>query len=54
MTAALTSPASIETLDCGEDTGTLDRVAVRLGEERLTAGEQRQFDEIRGRGVMAK
>ena len=58
-----------ETLDCGEDTGTpvtedyqvpfrftgaIDRVAVRLGEEKITAEEQRLFDEIRGRGVMAE
>jgi len=58
-----------ETLDCGEDTGTpvsedyrvpfrftgtINRVAVRLGEEHLTDEEQRQFDAIRGRGVMAE
>ncbi len=58
-----------ETLDCGEDTGTpvsedyqvpfrftgqIDRVAVRLGDEKLTAPEQREFDIVRGRGVMAE
>jgi arylsulfatase len=58
-----------ETLDCGEDTGTpvtedyqvpfrftgkIDRVAVRLGDAALTPDEQRQFDAIRGRGVMAE
>jgi arylsulfatase len=58
-----------ETLDCGEDTGTpvsedyrvpfvftgtIDKVAIRLGEEKLTAEEERQFDEVRGRGVMAE
>ena len=58
-----------ETLDCGEDTGTpvsedyqvpfrftgaIDRVAVRLGDEKLTAQEQREFDIVRGRGVMAE
>jgi arylsulfatase len=58
-----------ETLDCGEDTGTpvtedyrlpfrftgtIDRVAVRLGDAALTPEEQREFDAIRGRGVMAE
>jgi len=58
-----------ETLDCGEDTGTpvsedyqvpfrftgaIDRVAVRLGAGKLTAPEQREFDAVRGRGVMAE
>lgn len=58
-----------ETLDCGEDTGTpvtedyrvpfkftgkIDKVAVRLGEEKLTPEERREFDEIRGRGAMAE
>ena len=58
-----------ETLDCGEDTGTpvsedyrvpfkftgkIDKVAVRLGEEKLTPEERREFDEIRGRGAMAQ
>jgi len=58
-----------ETLDCGEDTGTpvsedyhvpfrftgtLDEVVIRLGEEKLGPAEQREFDEIRGRGVMAE
>ncbi|MGH7787161.1 MAG: sulfatase-like hydrolase/transferase [Candidatus Binatia bacterium] len=58
-----------ETFDCGEDTGTpvsedyrvpfrftgtIGKVAVRLGEEKITPAEQRQFDEIRGRGVMAE
>ena len=35
-------------------TGTIDRVAVRLGDAALTPEEQREFDEIRGRGVMAE
>jgi arylsulfatase len=58
-----------ETLDIGEDTGTpvsedyqvpfrftgaIDRVAVRLGDEKLTAQEQREFDIVRGRGGMAE
>ena len=58
-----------ETLDCGEDTGTpvsedyqvpfkftgtIGKVAIRLGEEKLTPDEKRQFDGIRGRGVMAE
>jgi arylsulfatase len=58
-----------ETFDCGEDTGTpvsedyrvpfkftgkIGKVAVRLGEEALSPGEKREFDEIRGRGVMAE
>ncbi|MEN9676432.1 MAG: hypothetical protein RIS76_2328 [Verrucomicrobiota bacterium] len=58
-----------ETLDCGEDTGTpvsedyrtpfkftgtISKVAIRLGEEKLSAAEQREFDEIRGRGVVAE
>jgi arylsulfatase A-like enzyme len=58
-----------ETLDCGEDTGTpvsedyrvpfkftgkIEKVAVRLGEEKLTPEERREFDEIRGRGMMAE
>jgi arylsulfatase len=58
-----------ETLDCGEDTGTpvsedyhvpfkftgkIDKVAVRLGEEKLTPEERREFDEVRGRGAMAE
>jgi arylsulfatase len=58
-----------ETLDCGEDTGTpvsedyqvpfkftgtIGKVVIRLGDEKLTAAEQREFDEIRGRGVMAE
>jgi arylsulfatase len=58
-----------ETLDCGEDTGTpvsedyqvpfrfagtIGKVAIRLGTEKLTPDENRQFDEIRGRGVMAE
>jgi hypothetical protein len=58
-----------ETLDCGEDTGTpvsedyhvpfkftgkIDKVAVRLGEEKPTPEERREFDEVRGRGAMAE
>ena len=58
-----------ETLDCGEDTGTpvsedyhvpfkftgqIGKVAIRIGEEKLTPEEQREFDEIRGRGVLAE
>jgi arylsulfatase len=58
-----------ETLDCGEDTGTpvsedyrvpfrftgkIDRVAVRIGDAALTPEEKREFDAIRGRGVMAE
>jgi arylsulfatase len=58
-----------ETLDCGEDTGTpvsedyhvpfkftgkIGKVAVRIGEEKLTPEEKREFDAIRGRGVMAE
>jgi arylsulfatase len=58
-----------ETLDCGEDTGTpvtedyqvpfrftgeIGRVAVRIGDAALTPDEQREFDAIRGRGVMAE
>ena len=58
-----------ETLDCGEDTGTpvsedyhvpfkftgaIGKVVIRLGEEKLSPAEQREFDEIRGRGVMAE
>ncbi len=58
-----------ETLDCGEDTGTpvsedyrvpfaftgsIDRVAIRLGDAKLSAAEQREYDAIRGRGVMAE
>ncbi len=58
-----------ETLDCGEDTGTavtedyrvpfrftgtIDRVAVRIGDAALTPEEQRTFEEIRGRGVIAE
>ena len=58
-----------ETLDCGEDTGTpvsedyhlpfkftgtIGKVAVRLGEEKLSPEDQQTFDEIRGRGVMAE
>ena len=30
------------------------KVAIRLGAEKLTPEEQREFDEIRGRGVMAE
>ncbi len=58
-----------ETLDCGEDTGTpvseeykvpfkftgtIDKVVIKLGESKLTPQEQREYDEIRGRGVMAE
>ena len=58
-----------ETLDCGADTGTpvsedyrvpfrftgkIDRVAVRIGDAALTPEEKREFDEVRGRGVMAE
>jgi arylsulfatase len=58
-----------ETLDCGEDTGTpvsedyqvpfkftgtINKVAVRLGDEALTPAEKREFDQVRGRGVMAE
>ena len=58
-----------ETLDCGEDTGTpvsedyhvpfkftgtIDKVAIRLGEEKLSPEDQKTFDEIRGRSVMAE
>jgi len=58
-----------ETLDCGKDTsmpvnddynvpfhftGTIAKVAVRVGDATLTPEEQRAFDEIRGRGVMAE
>jgi arylsulfatase len=58
-----------ETLDCGEDTGTpvsedyqvpfkftgtIGKVAIRLGEEKLNAAEQREFEAVRGRGVMAE
>ncbi len=58
-----------ETLDCGEDTGTpisedyqvpfhftgkIDKVAVRIGDATLTPEEQREFEEVRGRGVMAE
>jgi hypothetical protein len=35
-------------------TGTIGKVVIRLGDEKLTATEQREFDEIRGRGVMAE
>jgi arylsulfatase len=58
-----------ETLDVGQDTGTpinadyqlpfkfsgtLDWVAVRPAEGKLTPAEQRELDEIRGLGVMAE
>ncbi len=58
-----------ETFDAGEDTGTpvseeyrvpfkfsgtINKVVVRIGEETLTPAEQRELDEIRGRGVMAE
>ncbi len=58
-----------ETLDCGEDTGTpvsedyrvpfrftgrIGKVAVRIGDESLTSEEKREFEEVRGRGVMAE
>jgi len=29
-------------------------VAIRLGEEKLNAAEQREFEKVRGRGVMAE
>ncbi len=58
-----------ETLDVGEDTGTpvsedyhlpfkftgtIGKVAVLLGDEKLSPEDQQTFDEIRGRGVMAE
>jgi arylsulfatase len=58
-----------ETLDCGEDTGTpvseayhlpfkfagtIYRVGIKLGTEKLTPEEQRELDEIRGRAAMAR
>jgi arylsulfatase len=58
-----------ETLDCGEDTGTpvsedyhvpfeftgsIDKVWIKIGEEKLTPEEQRTLDEVRGRGAMAE
>jgi arylsulfatase len=58
-----------ETLDCGEDTGTpvsedyrvpfrftgtIGKVAIRIGDETLTPAEKRELDEVRGRGVMAE
>ena len=58
-----------ETLDCGEDTGTpvsedyavpfkftgtLGKVVIKLGDSKLTAAEQREYDEIRDRGVAAE
>ncbi len=58
-----------ETLDVGEDTGTpvsedyrvpfkftgtIGRVAVRLGEEELSAEEQKTFDEVRSLGAKAQ
>jgi hypothetical protein len=58
-----------ETLDVGEDTGTpvsedyrvpfkftgtIGRVAVRLGEEQLSAEEQKTFDEVRSLGGKAQ
>ncbi len=58
-----------ETLDIGEDTGTpvsedyhvpfkftgtLAKVTIKLGEGKLTPGEQLEYDEVRGRGVMAE
>jgi arylsulfatase len=58
-----------ETLDVGEDTGTpvsedyrvpfkftgtIGRVAVRLGEEQLSAEEQKTFDEVRSLGAKAQ
>ena len=57
-----------ETLDCGEDTGTpvsedyavrfeftgtMGKVVIKLGDSKLTPAEQREYDEIRGRGVAA-
>jgi hypothetical protein len=35
-------------------TGQIGKVAIRIGEEKLTPEEQREFDEIRGRGVLAE
>jgi arylsulfatase A-like enzyme len=58
-----------ETLDCGEDTGTpvsedyhvpfkftgtIAKVAVRLGEEKLSPEEQKTFDEVRSLGAIAQ
>ena len=58
-----------ETLDCGEDTGTpvsedyavpfkftgtIGKVLIKLGDSKLTPDEQKEYDEIRGRGVMAE
>lgn len=58
-----------ETLDCGEDTGTpvsedyrvpfrfagnLGRVAIRLGEEKLSEEDQKLFDEVISRGMMKR
>jgi arylsulfatase len=58
-----------ETLDCGEDTGTpisedyhvpfkftgmIGKVAVRLGDEKLSPEEQKTFDEVRRLRVMAQ
>jgi len=58
-----------ETLDCGEDTGTpvsenyqvpfkftgtIGKVAIKIGEEKLTPQEQAEYDEVWGRGAMAE
>jgi hypothetical protein len=58
-----------ETLDCGEDTGTpvsesyqvpfkftgtIAKVAIKIGEAKLTPQEQEEYDEIWGRGALAE
>ena len=58
-----------ETLDCGEDTGTpvsedyqvpfkftgtIGKVAIQIGEEKLTPQEQAEYDEVWGRGALAE
>jgi len=35
-------------------TGTIAKVAIKIGEAKLTPQEQAEYDEIWGRGVMAE